>query len=621
MFYRAHCGDHDWRGGALASPKRSRLPFLRLNIQTELREPPREHPTAILPRVEFRRDRCIHIWFSTPVSKQPPNTRNKGFVTTNQSLGHLWANTTAMMDPGLPTAVPIEEERPLPMAVPLEPGHALVLPSSSLERVFLGLSWQNADGKTVDLDCSVVGYGVTGERDSQSTIWYGRLRNSVSKQGKGHSIVHTGDVLKGQDDVLAGTKDAERIYVWLNELPDNLHTLAFAADVFTSVTFAALTSAYVRLVNADTGQELAALSLSGAHLGPAAESRVMLLCRLRRLGTSGLWSLDATAEPRPRTLREEHGAQPDMTPPVWAVPAGVPIAPVVPVAPVPTALPVALPIAPIGTQGAGLPPQPQPQSDKAPPAAPSVTAPKPWACPALAVATEAGIGAATAIFFSSDESPLSRDMLAAAQFSDGVDFTYLIPPDLGGASEFFAGVGLETVAGALGTALEGAGDAVGSVVQSAGAAVGDALGGSVGDTVGDAVGNASSGCFDACNLDCLGCGGGFGSGADEAAKAVSSAATDTASSVSDGAATMLAGAGELAGAVIVGAGEVADTVLTGAGELVGGLGEAASGLATGVGEMAGSLGDAAEPILKGAGEGVLAVGGAVAEVAASALSG
>ena len=91
----------------------------------------------------------------------------------------------------------------------------------------------------------------------------------------------------------AAVEDMERIYVYLSELPEHLATVAFAADVFTTgLSFSSLSNAYVRIVNADTNQELGRLTLTSAYLGPMAESRVVLLARLRRLtngGAEALW--------------------------------------------------------------------------------------------------------------------------------------------------------------------------------------------------------------------------------------------------------------------------------------------------------------------------------------------
>lgn len=141
--------------------------------------------------------------------------------------------------------------------VPLQPGESVILPTKQLQRVFIGLGWNNAaSGQTVDLDCSINAYNNDGTRDDANTVYFGHLRNNAhAKRKTGSSIVHTGDVLKGKqegDDATSGG-DMERIYVWLDALPEHIATIAFAADVFTKgVSFASLSNAYVRLVNADT---------------------------------------------------------------------------------------------------------------------------------------------------------------------------------------------------------------------------------------------------------------------------------------------------------------------------------------------------------------------------------
>jgi stress response protein SCP2 len=389
----------------------------------------------------------------------------------------------------------------LPMAVPLQPGQALVLPTGSLERVFLGLSWKNVPGKTVDLDCSVVGYTGDGARDEQSTVWYGRRHNGSSQQRKGNSIVHTGDVLKGQDDVLKEAQDAERIYVWLNQIPETLMTVAFAADVFTEgLTFADLTSARVRLVNADTGQELASLSLTAEHLGTMSSTRVLLLARLHRVpGAAGIWSLDAAVEARPRTLREETGPQLDMM-----VATSAPLAPVV-------AHPAGLPptqhaqqIAQVVAHSADLPPTQHAQQGGPAPPPDSKARKRALGCPALAIATAAGIGAATAIFMTSESSPLSASMFEPSLFSSGVDFasSALQAVDFGSAADFFVG-GIESVGGNVSGLAGSVGGTVGGFAGGVGETVGGFAGG-VGEVAGEVaggVGDAAGDCFSWCG-DC-----------------------------------------------------------------------------------------------------------------------
>ncbi|EOD26281.1 hypothetical protein EMIHUDRAFT_236755 [Emiliania huxleyi CCMP1516] len=171
----------------------------------------------------------------------------------------------------------------IPVVVALSPAEAVRLPvgaqAGRLERVYLGLGWRDAPGiaSPVDLDCSVVGYEAGGSRDEGSTIWYGRLRNGEHRAMAGaSSIVHTGDILTGQRGA-GGLVDQERIYIWLPQLPDRIAALAVAADVYTAgISFYSLSEAYVRLVNADTEQELARLTLTSRHLGDAAEGRAML---------------------------------------------------------------------------------------------------------------------------------------------------------------------------------------------------------------------------------------------------------------------------------------------------------------------------------------------------------
>lgn len=52
----------------------------------------------------------------------------------------------------------------------------------------------------------------------------------------------------------------ERIYVDLENLDASVDALAFEANVFTAgFTFGALEHAYIRLVNADTNQEVSPL--------------------------------------------------------------------------------------------------------------------------------------------------------------------------------------------------------------------------------------------------------------------------------------------------------------------------------------------------------------------------
>ena len=56
-----------------------------------------------------------------------------------------------------------------PYTQPLLPGESIILPTKQLQRVFIGLGWNNIQGVTVDLDCSIVAYTADGTRDEENT--------------------------------------------------------------------------------------------------------------------------------------------------------------------------------------------------------------------------------------------------------------------------------------------------------------------------------------------------------------------------------------------------------------------------------------------------------------------
>lgn len=52
------------------------------------------------------------------------------------------------------------------------------------------------------------------------------------------------------------TQDMERIYMWLANMDASIDSLVMTANVYTEgLDFSALSSAYVRVANADTNQE------------------------------------------------------------------------------------------------------------------------------------------------------------------------------------------------------------------------------------------------------------------------------------------------------------------------------------------------------------------------------
>ena len=194
----------------------------------------------------------------------------------------------------------------------VQPQQTVLLPAKSLKRVFLGVGWKvNQGAGEVDVDCSCVAFDANGTRSENDTIWWRNLSNGTGKQC---TIRHTGDVLTGQDkpgDLI----DQERIYAHLEKLAPAIQTLAFEADIYSQgKTFSSLSAAYVRIVNADTDQEIARLNLDPKS-GIFGDNTALLFCRLKRVQNGAAWSFETGCEARPQRLREMSDPHPDMLPP------------------------------------------------------------------------------------------------------------------------------------------------------------------------------------------------------------------------------------------------------------------------------------------------------------------
>ena len=123
------------------------------------------------------------------------------------------------------------------------------------------------------------------------------------KQSSVVDIKHTGDVLTPQQGT-HDLEDLERIYVDLEHLDDSYDALGFEANVFSKdMTFQDLDSAYVRLVNADTNQEIMRCALDGSsELGKRLMSqKILLLTKLFR--NKDRWVIQAAMDPREQAQR------------------------------------------------------------------------------------------------------------------------------------------------------------------------------------------------------------------------------------------------------------------------------------------------------------------------------
>ncbi len=142
---------------------------------------------------------------------------------------------------------------------------------SSLHKVIVGLGWDEAQpqksggllgslfgsSKTQNIDCDASAFlCVSGKVVSNSDIVYFGNLNHVSG-----SVQHMGDNLTG-----AGDGDDEQIVVNLDQVPQNYDKIAFVVNIYQASQrnqhFGMIQNAFIRIVDADTNQELCKYNLS-----------------------------------------------------------------------------------------------------------------------------------------------------------------------------------------------------------------------------------------------------------------------------------------------------------------------------------------------------------------------
>jgi tellurium resistance protein TerZ len=173
------------------------------------------------------------------------------------------------------------------MSINLEKGQKISLSKQgdSLSRVAMGLGWDGIETKgffgfgggkkAVDLDASCI--IVEGNKVSD-TVWFRNLR---SLDGY---VMHSGDNRSGDGD-----GDDETISVNLSKLSERITALVFVINSFTGETFNQISNAYCRLINMDTGEEIAKFKLTekGEHTS-------MIMAKLYR--HDGEWKMGAIGE-------------------------------------------------------------------------------------------------------------------------------------------------------------------------------------------------------------------------------------------------------------------------------------------------------------------------------------
>lgn len=146
------------------------------------------------------------------------------------------------------------------MAVSLKKGENVSLSKTdpTLKNVLIGLGWdaRASDGADFDLDASLFMVGENGKVAGDDWfIFYNQLRSPCG------SVEHTGDNRTG-----AGDGDDEAIKVALEKVPANIYSLVIAVTIHDAEArrqnFGMVRDAFVRLVNADSDQEVLSFDLS-----------------------------------------------------------------------------------------------------------------------------------------------------------------------------------------------------------------------------------------------------------------------------------------------------------------------------------------------------------------------
>lgn len=146
------------------------------------------------------------------------------------------------------------------MAISLNKGGNLSLSKSDpgLKKISVGLGWdvRSTEGADFDLDASCFMVGETGKvRSDADFIFYNQLK---SVDG---AVEHTGDNLTGE-----GEGDDESVLVDLTKVSPDIFKLAFSVTIHDaqvrSQNFGQVQAAFIRVVNADTGNEIVRYDLS-----------------------------------------------------------------------------------------------------------------------------------------------------------------------------------------------------------------------------------------------------------------------------------------------------------------------------------------------------------------------
>ena len=183
------------------------------------------------------------------------------------------------------------------MSVNLQKGQKVDLTkgSAGLKRLIVGLGWDEAEkkvgffgrkkGADIDCDASALVCGVGGKLlDKDDIVYFGNLKHRTG------AITHLGDNLTGE-----GEGDDEQLIVELNAIPESYEKIIFVVNIYKAFErnqhFGMIKNAFIRIVDADTKQELCKYNLSENYNNMTA----MIFGEVYRY--KGEWKFNAIGQP------------------------------------------------------------------------------------------------------------------------------------------------------------------------------------------------------------------------------------------------------------------------------------------------------------------------------------
>ena len=151
------------------------------------------------------------------------------------------------------------------MSVNLQKGQKISLSKEpGLSKVIVGLGWAQASGfQSQDIDCDAIAIllGQNYTPIATDVVFY----NHLCHESK--AVKHMGDNLTGG----SGVSDDEQIIIDLSKIPSHIDRIVIAVNIYKASEraqhFGMISSAFIRLVNADSNKEICIYNLAENYHG------------------------------------------------------------------------------------------------------------------------------------------------------------------------------------------------------------------------------------------------------------------------------------------------------------------------------------------------------------------